>query len=314
MKLRNIAVLGAGAVGSYILWGLRNTPDIKLYVVSEGERNARLKEKSLTVNSERLSLNVRTADELRDEIPEGPDLIIVAVKYISLQESLSDIERIAGDKTLVMSLLNGVDSEQIIKRVIPEERIITSLIKIASQRNGNSINFPVPAEGMGVIYGAETASQKDYINSIKELFDSGEIVHHVSDDIRKDLWLKYSINISQTIPQAILASGVGIFNKSQNADFLRTSLRSEVIKIAAHYGIDIDVDDSWSLDPSNGINPAARYSTLQDLDAGRRTEIDMLSGTVVRLGHELGIPVPYNEFAYHIVKALEERNESKFNF
>ena len=119
MKLRNIAVLGAGAVGSYILWGLRNTPDIKLYVVSEGERNARLKEKSLTVNSERLSLNVRTADELRDEIPEGPDLIIVAVKYISLQESLSDIERIAGDKTLVMSLLNGVDSEQIIKRVIP---------------------------------------------------------------------------------------------------------------------------------------------------------------------------------------------------
>ena len=56
------------------------------------------------------------------------------------------------------------------------------------------------------------------------------------------------------------------------------------------------------------VKPSARYSTLQDLDAGRHTEIDMFSGALIRMGRELGIPTPYNEFAYHMIKALEEKN------
>ena len=48
---------------------------------------------------------------------------------------------------------------------------------------------------------------------------------------------------------------------------------------------------------------AVRYSTLQDLDAGRHTEIDMFSGALMAMGKELGIPTPYNEYTYHIIKA-----------
>lgn len=58
----------------------------------------------------------------------------------------------------------------------------------------------------------------------------------------------------------------------------------------------------------------ARYSTLQDLDAGRHTEVDMFAGAVVRMGRELGIPTPYNEFTYHMIKALEEKNDGKFDY
>ena len=62
------------------------------------------------------------------------------------------------------------------------------------------------------------------------------------------------------------------------------------------------------------VKPSARYSTLQDLDAGRHTEIDMFSGALIRMGKELGIPTPYNEFAYHMIKALEEKNDGKFDY
>ena len=48
--------------------------------------------------------------------------------------------------------------------------------------------------------------------------------------------------------------------------------------------------------------PSARYSTLQDLDAGRHTEIDMFSSALMRMGKELGIPTPYNEYTYHMIK------------
>ena len=59
---------------------------------------------------------------------------------------------------------------------------------------------------------------------------------------------------------------------------------------------------------------ALSISTLQDRDAGRHTEIDMFSGALIRMGKELGIPTPYNEFAYHMIKALEEKNDGKFDY
>ena len=64
----------------------------------------------------------------------------------------------------------------------------------------------------------------------------------------------------------------------------------------------------------SAVPPTARYSTLQDLDAKRHTEIDMFSGALMRMGEELGIPTPYNEYTYHMIKALEEKNDGKFDY
>ena len=63
-----------------------------------------------------------------------------------------------------------------------------------------------------------------------------------------------------------------------------------------------------------GLLPDARYSTLQDLDAHRPTEIDMFSGALIRMGKELGIACPYNEMTYNLIKALEEKNDGKFDY
>ena len=62
------------------------------------------------------------------------------------------------------------------------------------------------------------------------------------------------------------------------------------------------------------VPKSARYSTLQDLDAGRHTEVDMFAGAIVRMGRELGIPTPYNEFMLHMIHAIEEKNDGNFNY
>ena len=64
----------------------------------------------------------------------------------------------------------------------------------------------------------------------------------------------------------------------------------------------------------SAVPASARYSTLQDLDAGCHTEIDMFSGALMRMGEELGIPTPYNEYTYHMIKALEEKNDGLFDY
>ena len=83
--------------------------------------------------------------------------------------------------------------------------------------------------------------------------------------------------------------------------------------VAAAKGIDMNKAAGSSVHGS-AVPPSARYSTLQDIDAGRHTEIDMFSGALIKMGKELGIPTPYNEYTYHMIKALEEKNDGRFDY
>lgn len=106
--------------------------------------------------------------------------------------------------------------------------------------------------------------------------------------------------------QAVISAGVGCYRDSIHIDAVRKGLRAELEVIAKAKGIDIDKADSTSSHGS-AVPPTARYSTLQDLDAKRHTEIDMFSGALMKMGKELGIATPYNECIYHLIKALEEK-------
>ena len=90
-------------------------------------------------------------------------------------------------------------------------------------------------------------------------------------------------------------------------------LRKELEEVALAKGIDINIVEGSS-GRGSAVLPTARYSTLQDIDAKRHTEIDMFSGALMRMGKELGIPTPYNEYTYHMIKAIEEKNDGRFNY
>ena len=87
----------------------------------------------------------------------------------------------------------------------------------------------------------------------------------------------------------------------------------ELEAIAAAKGIDMSKVDASTVHGSPAA-ASARFSTLQDLEAGRHTEIDMFSGALMRMGRELGIPTPYNDYTYHMIKALEEKNDGRFTY
>lgn len=222
MKIKSVAVLGAGAVGSYVIWGLSEKSDIRLGVIAEGERAERLKKNGCAINGKTYHPEVWTPDEAHDV-----DLMVVALKYGSLEGALESIQKATGEHTAIMSLMNGIDSEEIIGRTVGMEHVLPALIKVAS---------------------------------------------HKSDGLKREL---------EAVAQA--------------------------------KGIDMSKTESSS-GRGSAVPPSARYSTLQDLDAGCHTEIDMFSGALVRMGKELGIPMPYNEYTYHMIKALEEKNDGKFDY
>ena len=302
MKLEKIALLGAGAIGSYFIECLTEKLGANLWIVAEGERKARLEEKGLLINDKQYQLNVKTPEEAK-----GADLLIVSVKYGGLTAALPQIKTIVDEHTLVISPLNGVDSETIIGQVISPARIMPCFMKIASQRVGNTIRFAAKSTP-GLFFGEADGVKSARVAALEELFAGTEFHYTVSDDIQRDMWFKYALNISKNLPQAIINCGFGGYTDSEHLAYISKRMRDEVVAVAAAKGIDI-ADENDSRNQNAAKLASARFSTLQDLDAKRHTEIDMFSGALVRMGKELGISTPFNEFAFHAIKCLEEKND-----
>ena len=118
--------------------------------------------------------------------------------------------------------------------------------------------------------------------------------------------------MSHNLPQAILSVGTGAYADSEHVAFISKRIWEEVAAVAAAKGIQISEFPKPVSNPNSRKN--ARLSTLQDLDAKRHTEIEMFAGAMIRMGEEYNIAVPYCEYTYHAIKALEEKNDGKFNY
>ena len=300
MKIRTAAILGAGAIGCYFIAGLSERLGDNLWVIAEGERAARLSRDGLLINGVRYDVNVKTAGE-----SVGVDLLVIAVKYAALEGILPAVKEITTEQTIVLSPLNGVDSEDVIGAVIGEEHMLRSIMKVSSQRRGNEITYN-PAS-LGVFFGETDGKPSERTDAVAELLE-GTLTHYqVRANITEDIWYKYALNISRNLPQAIIGCGAGAYEDSEHMEYISARMRAEVVAVAAAKGIDIS-DETNPIGKPQKVAPTARFSTLQDIDAKRETEIEMFSGTLIRMGRELGVETPFNEFAYHAIRALEEKN------
>lgn len=305
MKINKVALLGAGAVGAYFIWGLSEKMGDNFCVVAKGERKQRLEKNGIIINGKQYSLNVKEPQEVKDL-----DLLLVSSKQDALPGMLDDIRSMVSEKTMVMSLLNGVTSEEIIGEAIGMEHILYSVMRIASVRIGNEITFN-PDITAGVFAGEKGITEKtERVQAVEDLFADSDVRFTFVEDIIRDMWMKYAGNISQNLPQAVLGVGYGAYSDSTHVHAIASALWKEVAAIAKAKGISIAEEFQLFV----GAKPQARFSTLQDLDAKRHTEIDIFAGEMVRMGKEFGIEVPYCEYTWHLIKALEEKNDGKFEY
>lgn len=312
MKIRSVAILGVGAVGSYFAYGLTDKKDIDFCVIADGARKARLERDGIAVDNRREVRILRPAVKTPEEA-KGVDLLLVSVKYTALESVLEDIRTIVTPNTIVISLLNGVDSEEKIAGVIDPSQIVYSVMRVSSERrkgkDGRDVVSFDPTLGWGVYVGEKgTKVKSERIEAIEELFADTTCGVFFMEDIIQDQWGKYASNICYNLPQAVLDLPFGAYHDSEHVDFLRKKLFREVQKVGAALGIDVPEPAlAW-----DSCAQTARFSTLQDMDAGRHTEIDMFTGVLMSKAAEVGIEVPYAEYTHHAIKALEEKNDGKF--
>jgi len=292
-EIRNIAILGSGAMGG-IYAAHFCSAGLSVSSVARGERARRLKEHGLIVNGERVSINVLDMDSTAEPI----DLVIVAVKHHQLDEALDDVAPLVGEGTLFLSVLNGLDSEETIANRFNAENVLYCIaLGMDAAREANRVEFKQPGK---LVFGAADNRESDQrVMRVQRALDRAGLSFDTPDDMLRELWWKFMVNVGINQASALMGAGYGEFMSEGPARNLMSNLIDEVIELSQHAGIKLGSQDldRWHTVLGNQ-SPAGKTSMLQDINAKRPTELDIFAGRVIRMGNQYEVPVPYNQMAF----------------
>jgi 2-dehydropantoate 2-reductase len=305
-SIEKVAIIGAGALGAAYGSILYEMDPKCVCFIASGARYEKLKRDGVVVNGKRYAINV-----VRPEEAAPADLLIVAVKHHHLDQAIGEMKKAVGTATTILSVMNGIDSEERIGAVYGMDKVVYGLtLGIDAVREGNSVNYKNQGR---ILFGEEKNTElTDRVRRIKELFDKAGIAYVIPPDMIRSLWFKYMINVGANQTSAVLRANYGTLRSSSEARELMDSAMREVITIARAMKVELSEKDigEWYkvLDP---LNPEGKTSMFQDVEAGRKTEVEMLAGTVIDLGKRYGVPTPVNRRLFDELKRIEALSGAK---
>lgn len=299
-EIKNVIICGLGAVGSIYAEKIENCHCADLRVLVDKQRLERYTQNPIIMNGKPLNFNYI----LPDANDFKADLIIIATKFDGLNDAIKNLENFVKDDTIILSLLNGVISEEIIAEVYGWDKLLLSYFMCSSAvRNGRSIT----QDGRGkIVFGDKNSENSHKQNLVKEFFDKVGIYYEVPEDMEYALWLKYMLNVSTNQPTAVLNLKFGeMFNNNKFMEY-NYGLMQEVQAIAKAKGIkNVETMIPKAQMALKNMNSDGMTSMLQDVLAKRKTEVEIFAGTMIKLGEKYNISVPYNKLMKEKIELIE---------
>ena len=288
-------------MGGFLASRFCDAPNFSTELIAAGRYYDRLSREGLVVNGKQY----RPAVVHPDDPGPAADLIVVALKHHQLEEGTRGLTgRIAGDTTII-SVMNGLESEQIIGSLYGIDRMLYTIsVGIDAVREGNRITYTKP----GILYFGELNNTEPTrkVLRVREAFAEADIPCQVPEDMQRMLWWKLMINAGINQASAVLRAPYGVFHVSQDARNLMEALMREVIELAGVVGIDLVEED---LQKWYGflmqLSPEGKSSMLQDVEAGRKTEVEIFSAKICELGRKHGVATPVNRTVLQIINVME---------
>lgn len=289
MKIENVIICGLGALGLTYANKLQNFCNLK--ILANQERVEKYKKEIPTFNNNQIFLDYVLPNEKWEA-----DLIFITTKSSGLDSALEYIKNFVSEKTIIISLINGISSEEKIKKTYPKAQVVQSFfIGHSAMRNKNQIK----QDGVGKIVIAPN-------KKLETFFRTHNINYEVSKNILYSMWVKLGVNIILNEPSALYKCSVGELRQHPEYANLTKNLLKEVKLVASAHGIknlenfEKDVFESAKLVADDG-----QTSMYQDIIARNKTEVDIFSGEIIKLGKIYDINTFYNEEIYNKIKLLE---------
>lgn len=305
-EIKKVLVCGIGAVGSIYADKIEKFNPDDLRILVDKNRLERYKKNPTIFNGRILNFNyiLPKATDFK------ADLIIIATKFDALQEVITNIKNFVHEGTIILSLLNGVTSEKIIAETYGREKLLYSYfighsaIRVGRQITHDDVNT--------IVYGSENEADTENVESVKNYFEKVGINFEIPDDIIHSLWQKYMLNVAANQTTAVLRMTFGeLLSNSKAMEFVK-NICEEVRQIAKAEGVkgtDTLIDEV--IGHLHTMIPEGKTSMLQDVEAGRKTEVDMFAGTIIKLGKNHNIQTPYNKMLKEMLDIIEESHRIK---
>jgi len=243
------------------------------------------------------------------------DYILVSIKSCDSRQAAEDISQhkaCFNDATRIVLCQNGWGNAEIFSSFLPKKQIFNArVITGFSRPKPNEVLITVHADAIhiGSLFGTKSSE----IKGLCEAITNGDIPCRPTGDIEKDLWAKMLYNCALNPLGAILDVPYGTLAENDSTRFIMDNITEEIFKVLAAAGYKTHwkkAKDFLKVFYDRLVPDTAehRSSTLQDLHAKKKTEIDALNGAVIKLADEHNIYVPYNKAIYNMIKFIEANN------
>jgi 2-dehydropantoate 2-reductase len=297
-----IAVMGAGGVGGYFGAQLARAGH-EVAFIARGRHLAALRQDGLTVDSAVApvqSLRVTATENLAELAPV--DVVMFCVKLWDVETSAAALAPLLADGGVVIPFQNGVESHELLARVLGAERVAGGVAHI-----GAVIKAPGVIAHTGTMarlrVGAFDARQQALLRDFVAAGKAAGIDIEYADDIRRSLWEKFVFLVAMSGATALARQPIGVVRADADLRAVLAASMRETVAVAATQGVVFDgtfVDRQLAF--VDGLPAEMRSSMLNDLLAGNRLEAPWLAGAVVRLAAPAGVPVPVNSTIYAALK------------
>ena len=293
-KIETSALIGLGALG--ILFG-RKMPGVK--VIADAERVARYSAQPVVCNGKECHFDYVTPEQ-----GQPVDLVLVAVKATVLEQAIKDIKKFVGPDTIIISVLNGITSENDIEAVYPGHCLWSVAIGMDATRVGRSLTFG--AEGR-IQFGEKSGEMTDRVQAVADYLDECGIANEPCGDILYKQWNKLMVNDGLNQAAAAFDQPYGGLRQPGEAQDMMRAAMQEVIRLANLEGVPLprDNDEQFLRTAMPTFNPDGMPSMRQDVLAKRPTEVEEFAGVVRQRAKKYGMPTPANDFFYTRIREIE---------
>jgi len=301
-----IVVLGSGSIGSLYGAFLSKLDENNVILVGRNPHVAAIRAKGLLIQGimGKWKFNLNAVEDA-SEIDKA-DLILLTTKTYDTISAIKTAKHLVDKGAYVLLIQNGLGTEEQVANELDSTRVLRATTCMGALRVEPGV---VEATGCGLTeIGSRFPENYDYVLELTEMLKKCGFEVRASDNIEGVVWTKTLVNCGINPVGALTGFKNGEVYKNPQLRQLVIRLVEEAVAIVKALGIELTTEDPvrYALGTAKATGDNVN-SMLQDVLAGKRTEIDSITGEIIRLGKELGIETPSNESVYALVKAIESK-------
>ena len=300
-SIETVGVIGLGALG--VLYADQFTQALgkdRVFVLADRQRTDRYRREGVWYNDELCDFNYADAAQITQPV----DLLLFAVKFGGLDTAVDTCRHLVGPNTILLSVLNGITSEEVLGRAFGPEKVVWCVAqKMSAKKEGNRAYCDPTGElAVGLPAGADQAP----LERLTAFFDQIGFAYSLSEDIRTHMWSKLLCNTGCNQAALVFQCDYGPLQVPGKPRDTMIGAMREVAAVANAEGVPLSEKDvaAWVdiIDhlPSNG-----ETSMRQDGKNHRKSEVELFAGIIRRLAAKHGISVPVNDWLYQQIQEME---------